>query len=328
MNDNSPFRILCIDGGGVRGIFPAHFLALLENTLEAPLSTIFDLLVGTSTGAIIAAGLATGQHAATIADMYTYRSAHIFARQKLSIRGLLRSKYRPEPLRQVLTDIFGERTMALVPAKLILPATDVSNGNVFVIKSAYDNEFVRDGDIRLVDAVMASCAAPGYFDPVRVKEYLLADGGLWSNNPSLLAHVEAVSRLRVPTDDIRILSVGTGTGQQFYDIGHLRHDWGLLRGWRALQLIELIFNLQTRAASNAAQLLLSEQYKRVSFQGSGSLPLDDVRKIPELKARAAQAFTYEWDSVRNFLQLSSLKPVEHGDHTSTTSPIPTSAGTR
>jgi patatin-like phospholipase/acyl hydrolase len=77
---------------------------------------------------------------------------------------------------------------------------------------------VRDREITVVDAVMASAAAPTFFDPVRVHEYLLADGGIWANNPSLVAYTEAVGKLGQNPDDVRVLSIGTGTGNQPYDV--------------------------------------------------------------------------------------------------------------
>lgn len=298
------FRILAIDGGGVRGIFPAHVLALFSRKHGTDLTSVFDLIVGTSTGAIIAAAAAVGIPLEKVSALYEKRAGEIFTRQRYSVHGLLRSRYRSEPLRRVLTDVFGDATMADVPARLILPSTDLSNGNVFVIKSQYLESFVRDAQIPLVEAIMASCAAPTYFDPVRLNEYLLGDGGLWSNNPSFVAYTEAIGKLAIPPDEVRILAVGTGTGHQFYDVGKAAgHTWGLATGWCGSRLIDTILNLQSRASANAAMLLLQDKYLRISFEESGALPLDDIAQIPRLKAKAGEAFTYKSDAIKKFLEL-------------------------
>ena len=76
--------------------------------------------------------------------------------------------------------------------------------------------YVRDGGVLLSDAILASCSAPAYFDPAHVDNYLLADGGLWANNPSIIALVEAVSKFGQPIEQVRILSVGTGHSASFY----------------------------------------------------------------------------------------------------------------
>ncbi len=298
------FRILSVDGGGVRGIFPAHILKRFSEKHGSDLTQIFDLIIGTSTGAIIAAAAATQTPFSKVVDLYEKHSGEIFSPRPLSFDGLGRSKYRSEPLRKVLEEVFGDKTMSSAQTRLILPATDISNGNVFVIKSPYLPTFVRDKDIPLVSAIMASCAAPGYFDPVQVHEYLLADGGLWANNPSLVAYTEAISKLAKPAAEVRILSIGTGIGHQYYNIGEAsRTAWGLATGWKRKKLIDTILNLQARSATNSATLLLGNQYKRLTFDETGSLPLDDTSQIAQLKAKAGEVYTYNSDSIKQFLNL-------------------------
>lgn len=296
------FRILALDGGGIRGIFPAHFLRLLEREIGAPLGSIFDLIVGTSTGAIIAAATAMQVPLGEVAAAYEQHASSIFRKRWFAFSGLVASKYSTGPLKLLLEDLFAEATMAEAKQRLVIPATDVSNGNVFVIKSTYLPTFVRDRDIRIADAVLASCAAPSFFDPVRVGEYLLADGGLWANNPSFLAYTEAIGKLGVGADQVRLLSVGTGTGHQCYDAGRFRRRWGLATGWKGPRLIDASMNIQGRTSSNVSQLLLGPRYLRISFEETGSLPLDDVRAIPRLKAKAGEAFTYKHEAVRQFIE--------------------------
>ncbi len=299
------FRILSVDGGGVRGIFPAYVLKQLSATLDGQsLRDVFDLVIGTSTGGIIAAAVAQNIPLQRVVELYEQEAPTIFGRQQaFSGRGILRSRYPAEPLRSLISGIFGAATMKDVPGRLVLPCTDVSNGNVFLIKSAYLASFVRDLDIRLADAVAATTAAPMYFDPIKVKEYLLADGGMWANNPSILAYTEAVGKLSIAAESVRVLSLGTGTGEEYYDVGADPLAWGFGTGWRTLQLVNMFLNLQSRAAENSTFLLLGERYLRITFKEAGSLPLDDVASIPRLKAKAAETFTYESAKIRAFLNL-------------------------
>jgi hypothetical protein len=297
------FRILAIDGGGVRGIFPAHILASLAKQL-GKLSGLFDLVAGTSVGAIVAAAIARDVDLDRLCTLYEAEAAAIFSRRVGSVRGVVRSAYSSVALQKLLTDVFGEATFAEVPGRLVVVATDVSNGTVFLMKSSYLSSFVRDGDIRLKDGILASCAAPGYFDPVRVKEYLLADGGLWGNNPSLIAYTEAVGKLGIKAEEVRILSLGTGTGHQYYDVGRAEQSfWGLASGWGGVKLINTVFNLQATSASNMARLLLGRRYLRISFDETGPLSLSEPRQIPRIRAKAAETFASQLQAVRQFLEL-------------------------
>lgn len=299
------FRILSIDGGGVRGIFPAYVLKQLSDIVGGKtLRDVFDLIIGTSTGGIIAAAVAQDIPLQRVVELYEQEAPTIFGRKHaFNGRGIIRSRYPAEPLRSLIDGIFGDVTMKDVPGRLVLPCTDVSNGNVFVIKSAYLPTFVRDLDIRLADAVAATTAAPMFFDPIKVKEYLLADGAMWANNPSMVAYTEAVGKLGVKADSVRILSLGTGTGEEYYDVGADPLAWGFGTGWKTLQLVNMFLNLQSRVAENSTSLLLGSRYKRVTFREPGSLPLDDVSSIPRLKGKAAEAFTYESAKIRSFLDL-------------------------
>src|SRR5688572_20302324 len=131
------FRILSIDGGGVRGIFPAYLLKLLADQVpNQDLRPVFDLIVGTSTGGLIAAGIACGISLERIVELYESRSKGIFGRRRITFRQTMRSAYASDQLRALVDDIFTTTTLGDVTSRLILPATDISNGNVFVMKSA------------------------------------------------------------------------------------------------------------------------------------------------------------------------------------------------
>ena len=129
--------------------------------------------------------------------LFERHSARIF-KKRFFHRGIFRSKYPSGPLREMVQSHFPTVTMGKIPTPLLITSSDISTGGVYVFKSRYMEElgepYVRDRDIPLHDAILASCAAPTYFDPVQVGRPLLADGGLWANNPSILAVTEAISK--------------------------------------------------------------------------------------------------------------------------------------
>ena len=183
-------KILAIDGGGFRGVYSAHLLKRMEEEFGVDWREDFALLAGTSTGSIIAASLAIGKSPSEVLSMYSKHGFDIF-RKPFGLRlGLFESKYPDSELRHVLNNFFGDSKLGDIETPLIIPATDIGNGCVHVFKSTYHNKFFRDKDVRLADAVLASCSAPTYFPPMLLpgeQPYLLADGGLWANSPWIIA---------------------------------------------------------------------------------------------------------------------------------------------
>ena len=205
MNDN--FKILAIDGGGFRGAYSAHVLYRLEDEFQINWQEDFGLIAGTSTGSIIAAGLACGISAAEISTFYKKHGQDIFQKRPLCWKGIFASKYSTDKLRETLQQVFGDKKLSEIKTPLIIPSTDIGNGRVHVFKSQYHEDFKRDKNEKVVDAILASCAAPTYFDPYKVSHYILADGGLWANNPSLVAIIDAKKRLGIPYEKLKVLSI-------------------------------------------------------------------------------------------------------------------------
>lgn len=296
------FKILAIDGGGIRGVYAAHILKKMKESFDVNFSECFDLIAGTSTGSIIAAGLATGVSIGQIADLYEKEGQNIFKKNLLGDYGIIRSKYCNSKLVEHLARIFQEKTLSDTQTRLLIPATDISNGTVHVFKSSYLNEFVRDNRVKIKDAVLASCSAPVYFDPQKVDDYLLSDGGLWANNPALVSLVEAIGKLKVPIDEVKILSIGTGIGKKYYDPARIEKAWGLIH-WNPLNLVSLFLNLQSVASQNTVQLMLPEdRYLRINFESDTSLKLDDSRLVPLLKSKADYNFTHNSQKIKALIQ--------------------------
>lgn len=301
------FRILSIDGGGIRGVFPAHILNCISTRLGISIWGNFNMIAGTSTGAIVAAAIACKIEPEKIVSLYRAYGSDIFTPNRSfwpkKLRPAAHSIYDSRRLSEILKEVLGDIKLGEISVPLLLPATDVGLGGVHVFKSSYSREFTRDKNVLLREAVLASCSAPSFFDPVKVGEYLLADGGLWANNPSLAAVIDAQRRLNVNLADIRILSIGTGHAKISYGVSTNR-SWGLMRGWKGRELISFIMSLQSQSTHNYLQLMLSkDQLLRLNFETDSSIPLDDCSTIEDIISRADKIFTYNSGEIKNFFNM-------------------------
>lgn len=300
------FKILSVDGGGFRGAYSAHLLKHIEETYSIDWKKEFGLFAGTSTGSIIAAGLACGISAGDLADVYKKHGDEIFRKRWALRKGMVASRYSNAALKAQLLSIFGEITLGDVDVPLLIPATNIGQGCVHVFKSKYSDGFIRDPKVLVRDAVLASCSAPTYFAPHKVDENLLADGGLWANSPSLVAAIDAKKRLGQQLGNLRVLSIGTGHVKTFYpqktSLKRGLWGWGFLTRWQGGKFVEMILNLQAQNSANMLGLLLEpEQILRLNFESDGALPLDDPKEYADLIARAANECTHKADEIKTFL---------------------------
>ena len=303
MTQDSAFNILALDGGGTRGIYSAQLLANIERDAGAPVRERFDLIAGTSTGSIIAGAAAAGIPMSDVVKLFEEETPRIFRRRWLGSFHI-RSKYPRQPLEQVIRSCVSALTLGEVSTPLMIMGSDISTGGVHVFKSRYPKElgesYVRDSDVALGDAILASCAAPTYFDPVPVDSFLLADGGLWANNPSIMALTEAVSKFGKSIEQIRILSLGTGHSVTLYP---KRRLWGLITGWGREKLVSYVLRLQSDASANMAKLLLGDRYLRLDPEIE-AWGLDDTGHLDSLKALAARDFALRGDAIRRTLKVT------------------------
>lgn len=303
------FNILAIDGGGFRGVFAAHILKRIEDEFNVNWGRDYQLITGTSTGSIIAAGLVTGKTASEILELYRKLGPEVFPARCLPRLGLFGSKYGNSRLLEILKEFYGDTKLGDIDQPLIIPATDIANGCVHVLKSNFHKEFYRDKEVFLADAVLASCSAPTFFPPTLIagdKSYLLADGGLWANCPSLVGAIDAKKRLGASIESLRVLSVGTGKAKQFYSIKGFKKrglfGWGFVSRWGRGKFIEFVLNLQSENASNMLGLLLErEQIMRLNFESDKELPLDDPHDYDDLITRADREFTHRSMEIAKFI---------------------------
>ena len=317
---SKPFYILSVDGGGFRGLFAAHLLKKMEEVYEIDWRRRFGLLAGTSTGSILTAGLAAGISAADLTEFYMTHGKAIFrprACSRINTRRLFMSRYSSKTLRVLLDGIFHDMTLGDIAVPLVLPSVDIGNGCVHVLKSKYRGQFVRDQNVRISDAVLASCSAPTYFDPHIVNDtYQLVDGGIWANNPSLVAAIDANYRLGIPLEDIRVLAIGTGKSTTFYPRSKGKwkdrllynwQGWGFATRWGGSKFVDLILNLQSDNAHNMLCLLLGEspleskRVLRLTFESDQSLSMDSTEKCHDWVAKADYIFTHCAAKIDTFL---------------------------
>lgn len=240
------FQILALDGGGMRGMFGAAVLARLEQDLGLRVVDHFDLITGTSTGGIIALGLGLGLSPQEILEFYLEHGPRIFRdRSRLrGVRRLVRAKYPAEPLRAALTKVFGDRTFGESSHRLVIPSYNLGKDDVYLFRTPHLPELRRDWRERAVTVAMATTAAPTYLPGLALDGARLVDGGMWANNPSMVALTEAVGPLKKPLSAIRIVSIGT--------TGDLRRrgrrlDRGGLLPW-AVDAVDVLMRAQSESA--------------------------------------------------------------------------------
>jgi patatin-like phospholipase/acyl hydrolase len=288
------FRILALDGGGIRGIFEAAFLAALERTCPngTTIGEYFDLIAGTSTGGIIALGLGAGKPASEILDLYLRRGCEIFppysgtriGRSKRWFRdniiGISTYRYDARALRQVVSEFLGDRLFGDSRFRLLIPSFEGRFSEVFVFKTRHHRDYESDWKETMLDVALATSAAPVIFRAHEKGGYRFVDGGVWANNPVMLAVVEALSVFNVQREQIKVLTLGSG------DTPFLVSSKMTVGGlWQWRKAIFAAMRLQSHAATNQARLLLGPpNVVRVEPAPSGPpIELDDYcRAVDEL----------------------------------------------
>lgn len=266
-NDQPPapsrrFQILSLDGGGFRGAFSAAVLACLVEDIGLSVLDQFDLVVGTSTGGIIALALSIGMSPQEVLDFYLRHGPQIFkGRRVRSLRHPFRSKYGSTRLSAAVAGVFEEKRLWEAKVPLCVPSYDLCSDDVYLFRTPHSRRLSRDYRERMVDVAMATSAAPTYLPSHHHDGLRLIDGGIWANNPSIVGVSEAVSEFGIDLSDIRVLSLGTTSelGEKAASLD--RGGW--LRWAKAAT--PMILHGQTRAAENATDHLMRRtRYLRIN----------------------------------------------------------------
>jgi patatin-like phospholipase/acyl hydrolase len=303
-------NILAISGGGVRGILAAKIIERLE--ASSPFLSNLSLVSGTSTGSIIAAGIASGKFSPSdIVDLYRKEVPTVFERNFLdritTFFGLYKARYSAEGLKRVMRKVFGDMRMKDLRMRVLIPAIDLGQKNQGFRAKFFDNfKDSYDLELKVCDVVTASCSGPTYFPAHRVATpagvRYFADGGVVCNHPSVAAICAALDPISMKVDlaDIACLSVTTGA----YPMSAM--------GWRERGIIgwiDDIFDLLQEQFSTvqyqADKLLLGPRESRfhvVHPMFTQEIKFDDAKALPTLEAMGAKhplEPTIQWMN-RNF----------------------------
>lgn len=300
------FRILALDGGGIRGAFTAAVLSrwveLMGENGGTDFIRHFDLVAGTSTGAILAVGLGLGKTPREILEFYKSKGPQIFPKGG-KIRHWLKSKHESKTLREILKDAFGTNPegnpflLKESSCRLVVPTVRAVHGVAEVIVTPHAPDRTSFGSYTAYNAALASASAPTYFDAAHVHTDIAThrylDGGVWANNPVVAAIAEAVGPLQIPLDRIDVLSIGTLETEADFSA---RLEAGML-GW-ANEVSDLFFAAQESAAARLTTRLLSPaRHLRVNQQTSIEIDLADVSAMTELLRRGSHVGTDTFNSV-------------------------------
>lgn len=331
--EKEKFKILSIDGGGIKGIFPAKFLASLEEEIgEGQTHKHFDLICGTSTGGIIALALSLGIPAKEILKLYQDNAKTIFGSGNWNI--LKKPFYSNKPLEKLIRDIFKKYhdkdedpriNDALNKVKLLIPTYSLLDGGTQVLKTPHTSDLILDKHIPMYMAAMATSAAPTYFnaysntfkriDSDTIEDFSnKVDGGVYANNPSMLGIIEATTRLEQKLDNIQLLSLGTG--QYKYEEAKTKKLWSVMYWvWlKKKRIFELFMQSQAQLVHNSVNILHQFNddflYKRIDleFNHNFKIKMDETNpnKLKTLSEKAARIFQTEGKYVLDTFCSSSV----------------------
>jgi len=207
-----PYRVLTLDGGGAKGFYTLGVLREIEGLVGDRLHEKFDLIFGTSTGAIIAAMLALGH---SIDEVH-----HLYKENVVKVMACQTAAEKTARLKALAVEVFKEKTFEDVKTGIGIVTTKWINDRPMVFKGSKEQAHGRQGTFkpgfgcRIAEAVQASCSAFPFFEKKLVKtpvgDFELIDGGFCANNPTMYALADVTGPLGKPRADIRVVSVGVG----------------------------------------------------------------------------------------------------------------------
>ncbi len=272
--------VLSLDGGGIRGLIPALVLADIEKKTGKKTADMFDLIAGTSTGGILALGLCkddgkgSPQYSAKdLSKIYQDRGGEIFSRSfwkgMTSTGGLSDEKYSEDGLENILDEYFGNEALCSAIQNVLISSYDIQNREPVFFKSWSD----KFQSVEMRHVARATSAAPTFFEPALIPvdgaTRALVDGGVFINNPSVSAYVEAMKIF--PGEEIKLVSIGTGELVRPIPYDEAK-DWGKI-GWM-IPVLGCMFDGVSDAANYQMKLLLGDNYIRL--QTSLSVASDDM----------------------------------------------------
>lgn len=331
-------KILSIDGGGIRGLIPAKVLAELEEKLQEAesgkeLHEHFDLICGTSTGAILAIAIALGIPAADLVKFYKDNALLIFPKWYLKIlprkiRVFITSIYSNRKLRKKLKEVYAAANNGVDPllgdlkTNVCIPVFNGNDGQINVLKTKHNEEYMRDYKLPAYEVALSSASAPIYFPPHTFSfsnEYgnwvnvNMIDGGIFANNPSLIGVLEATDKMGYDFADVHLLSLGTGKGKHI-----VKSSWRPKDIWYWLfpnpRLLDIILDSQAQITEQYLNFLkrvagkgqYSFEYLRIQHDLGGDtieLNASDKKSLQRLESIGGELAKNNLNSILKFLKL-------------------------
>jgi hypothetical protein len=317
----SDYLILTCDGGGIRGLISALLVQQLDKELDF-LSRV-NLFAGTSTGGLIALGLASEVSIAKLVDIYLNRGAEVFkpyspfspippeeitnaypAAAALSV-DLLHVKYSDEGLKKLVKEIFpSTKTLRELSRKVLVTAFDLYDvkRKAWTPISLTNLPGLKTADISVLDAALSTCAAPVYFPPhlfdYKDTKRAFLDGGVYANNPSMLAAATVMAsgtlkRRGLAFQNIKLLSLGTGFTLNSLPPENIKHpDWYGVLAWMfpipqpptpEFPLLPILMDGVSDIDTFQCSQILGNNFRRGNVQLKEPFELDDYQKVGELK---------------------------------------------
>lgn len=264
MTDIPTYHVLALSGGGYRSLYTATVLAELETALGRPIASHFDLICGTSAGGMLALGLAAEIPAQELKALFENEGNRIFGCGSLPRRLLgfwLTAKHDSTGLREVLTERFQGATIGELKHRVLVPAVNYSTGRGQFFKTPHHPSFELDHRMKIVDAALATAAAPVYFPLARNDRGVFADGGLVGNAPGLFG-LHEVKTFLAPNQEaqIRVLAIGTMTiGATVRGGASLDRGFGKWRGG----LFDLVISAQESSVDYMLRQSLGAKYYQI-----------------------------------------------------------------
>jgi uncharacterized protein len=303
-----PCRILSLDGGGAKGFYTLGVLREIEGMVKCPLHERFDLIFGTSTGAIIAALLALGKTVKEISELYETHVPTVMERKGRAEKSAA--------LKQLGDAVFKEAMFTDMKTGVGIVTTRWVIERPMIFKTSIDQAHGRMGTfspgfgVRVSDAVQASCSAFPFFERKTVKtdkgDFIeLIDGGYCANNPTLYAIADAVMAPKLAAEHLRVVSVGVGV----YPAP--KQSWFSTTKWAhkllSVQLLQKTLEINTQSMDQLRHILyrhvptvrISDTFEQPEM--ATDLFEHDLKKLNILRQRGAESFAKQEAALQQLL---------------------------
>lgn len=304
---SEPLRILALDGGGAKGFYTLGVLKEIEGLIGCHLHEKFDLVFGTSTGAIIAALIALGYDVDAILGLYRDHVPAVLSARTAAARS--------RSLRKLANDVFGQSTFDEVKTGIGIVAVRWQTERPMIFKGSVHQAHGRVGTfvpgfgVSVADAVCASCSAYPFFRRAIVTTSMgehveLLDGGYCANNPTLYAIADGIRALGYARQDIRVVSIGVGTYPDPKPSLTMRLAKRFLV---SVRLLQKTLEINTQSMDQLRQILfqdvptirISDSFTQPEM--ATNLLEHDLRKLDILFQRGRESFASRETRLREYL---------------------------